>query len=112
MLAVGRPFRDLLWHKEFGVDAGKFIGQTGEVQVRWNNTMLQSKHRFDQPQSSGGRLGMAEIRLHRCERTRAFDAVYLGQAGVFDGVTDQVPVPCASTMPTLRASTPAAAKAA
>ena len=92
-----------------GVDAGRCVGhgviscgtksfvsmraslirQTGEVQIRWNNTMLQSEHRLHQPQSSGGRLGMAEIGLHRCQRARALDAVYLGQAGVFDGVTDR-----------------------
>jgi hypothetical protein len=49
MLAVSRPFCDRLWHKEFGVDTSKFIGQAGEVQVWRNYTMLQSEHRFDQP---------------------------------------------------------------
>ena len=30
---------------------------------------------------------MSEIGFHRCERTRAVSAVYLGQTGIFDGVT-------------------------
>jgi hypothetical protein len=32
---------------------------------------------------------MAEVGLHRCQRAGAVDAVYLGQAGVFDGIPDR-----------------------
>ena len=89
MLAVGGPQGDLLWHKEFGVDAGHLIGQPGEVQILGNHTVLKRQDRLHQPQWSGGRLGMPEIGFHRGQRAGAVDAVDLGQAGVFDGVTDR-----------------------
>ena len=46
------------------------------------------------------------------KRGWAGDAVDVGEALVFDRVTDRRPGPCASTMPTDAASTPAAASAA
>ena len=41
---------------------------------------------FISPSAPGGRLGVPEIGLHRCQRARAVDAVHLGQACVFDRV--------------------------
>ena len=83
------PWRDRLRHKEFRLNSGKAIRQTGEVQILRNHSMLQREDRLHQPQCSGGRLAMSEIGLHRCERAGAVDPVYLGQARVFDGVADR-----------------------
>ncbi len=57
------------------------------MQILWDHAVLEGQDRLHQSQRSSGRLGVAEIGLHRCQRAGAVVAVYLGQAGVFDGVT-------------------------
>jgi hypothetical protein len=80
-MAVQR--RDGLRHNEFGIDAGKFVGQSGEVRMWRHHAVLQCQHRLDQPEGPSGRLGIAEVGRRRSERAGAVDAVDLCQAGVF-----------------------------
>ena len=112
-VTVGGPRRDLLRHKEFGLDAGKVVGQPGEVHHRRHHTVLQRQDRLDQPHRPGRGLGVPEIALDRCERARLPSAPYTRARLAYSiGSPTGVPVPCASTMPTVAASTPAAANAA
>ena len=60
-----------LRHKQFRVDLGHIIGQPGEVQILRDHAVLQRQDRLHQPQRPGGRLGVAEVGLHRCRARRA-----------------------------------------
>src|ERR1700758_4816949 len=57
------------------------------MQVPWYQTVLQCEDRLHQPDYPGGRLGVAEVRLRRCERAGPIDAIDLCQARVLDGIT-------------------------
>ena len=91
LTTVGRPRGRGLRHKEFGRNLGESVGQTLEVQVLRDHAMLDRQYGFDQPEWARRGLGMPEIRLHRGQRGWAGDAVDVGEALVFDRVTDRRP---------------------
>ena len=84
--ATRRPIRDLLWHKEIRINSRQLIRQSSEMQILRNRRALQRENRLHQAENSGGRLGVAEVRLHRGERAGACRAVHLTQACVFNGI--------------------------
>jgi hypothetical protein len=64
MLAVGGPRFDLLWRTELRINTGKFIRQTGELQIPQNRTVRHGGDGAHQAECSGGRLCMSEIDPH------------------------------------------------
>src|ERR1700754_4450056 len=88
MLAVGRPRRSRLGHEQSRLDLREVIRQTVEVQILWDDTVLQRENYLRQSQGPSGRLSMSEIGLDRSQRARALGAVHLGEARVLDGVPD------------------------
>ncbi|SON63812.1 hypothetical protein MSIMFI_05343 [Mycobacterium simulans] len=61
------------------------------MQILRNNAVLDGQYRLHQRQRSSRRLRMAKIGLYRPQRAPAVDSIYLGHAGVFDGIADRSP---------------------
>ena len=84
---VDRPSGGFLRHEQTGFDLGQMLGQLIEVQVFGHHAVLNREHGFHQAQHTGSRLGVAEVALHRSQRTSTRGPVDGRHAGVLDGVS-------------------------
>ena len=87
---LSRPWRDRLRHKQFRLDSGEVIGQTGEVQVLRDHPVLQRQDRLHQPHALRTPTGHARSWSSTDPSAQGPSMPYTcGQARVFDRVTDR-----------------------
>ena len=87
--SLDRPRGVLGRDEHAGLDLGQVIGQTVEVQVARDDTVVHGQHGLHQSQHAGGGFGMAEVALHRCECAAALLAVDGRDTVELDGVADR-----------------------